>query len=282
MSVVGSPPRALVSVQTGAVGPPVYCFHPFGGSAAPYGGLAAHLGRDQLVKGVQAVGLEEGWTPDRSVPDMARRYASEIAADAQSYGAGPVLLLGYSMGGVLAVETGRLLRARTVEPTVVLVDCDPRYSPQQGGPWHILVHQVLALDLPLEQVVGLSRPDALAVVRSAAAAQRRLPARFNLGRLERMFQVCQHNDRAAAAHVPAHYPGTVHVLRSTGDEPPTGGEPTADAWHAYAGRAVVHTVPTNHHDIMGPAGYPHVAAHVRRLLAATTGTSRATDDGEES
>lgn len=267
MSVVSSVPGALVQVQPGTVGPPVYCFHPLGGSAAPYGGLAAHLGRDRLVLGVQAVGLSPGREPDRTVPEMARRYAAEIAVNASGADGypttGPMVLLGYSMGGVLAVETASLLRDRWPEPTVVLVDCDPRHSPHEGGPWHILVRQVLAVDMKLEQLAGLSRRDALILIRSVAAEQHRLPARFSLDRLDRMFEVCQHNERAAAAHIPDRYPGTVDVLRST-----EGRLAATDAWQEFAREVRVHIVAADHHDVMGPAGSRHVAAHVLRLLAA--------------
>jgi thioesterase domain-containing protein len=267
MSIVDSGPRALVPIQPGTVGPPVYCFHPFGGSAAPYGGLAAQLGRDRLVKGLQAVGLAAGGRPDRTVPEMARRYAAEITTDPVALAAGPVLLLGYSMGGVLAVETARLLRDRLPEPAVVLVDCDPRYAPDAAGPWHILVRQVLDVDLPPERLAGLPRRDALALLRSVAAEQRRLPARFGLDRLERMFQVCQYNERAAASHVPERYPGTVHVLRTTGATPNVARDAESDVWNGFADDVRLHTLPMGHHDVMGPAGYPHVAAYVRRLHA---------------
>lgn len=258
---------AVVAVQPGTDGPPVYCFHPLGGSAAVYGDLALHLGRDQLVYGVQAVGLDPGREPDRTVPAMARRYAAEIAAQPPAEGA---LFIGYSMGGVLALETARLMPVGLPPPRVVVIDCDPTYrAGADGGPWPILVRQVLNLELDLDELAELSTMEALARVRAAGSAQRRLPARFDLNRLDRMLTVCRINEQAAAAHVPAYYAGTVHAFRS-GDATAVG---RPDAWAPYCDEVVVHPVPADHHTIMSPAGYPLVAQRLRHLLAEPARTA---------
>ena len=102
--------------------------------------------------------------------------------------------------------------------------------------------------------------DALERVRAAASAQRRLPARFDLTRLDRMLSVCRINEQAAAAHVPAYYAGTVHAFRSADAAGP-------DAWAPFCDEVVVHPVPADHHTIMSPSGYPLIAAQLRRLLA---------------
>lgn len=244
----------LVTVQPGGEGPPLYCFHPQGGSAAVYGRLAAHIGRDHLVYGLQSIGLVAGHEPDRTVAAMAHRYADALAAHRND----DAVLLGYSMGGVLALETARLLGGRG---RVVLVDCDPLYAPRPGGgPWHTLVRQVLNIDLPVEPLDGMPVPRALETVRTAGARQGRIPARMSLDRLNRMLEVCQANESAAADHVPMPYPGTVHVVRSAG------ATPDADVWDAFADRAVVSVVEVDHHDIVDRRGAPAVAEVARSLL----------------
>lgn len=247
----------LVTVQPGA-GPPVVCFHPQGGSAAVYGPLAAHIGRDHLVHGLQSVGLTAGHEPDRTVEDMARRYADAVEA-LPLPGA---VFLGYSMGGVLALETARLLGERgTPVERVILVDCDPLYAPRPGGgPWATLVRQVLNIDLPVEPLDGLPVGQALETVRAAGARQGRIPARMSLDRLARMWDVCRANEEAVARHVPAPYPGAVHVVRSAG------ATPDGDVWDAFADRAVVTVVDVDHHDIVDRNGAPAVADVVRSLL----------------
>ncbi|QYC41605.1 Dimodular nonribosomal peptide synthase [Nonomuraea coxensis DSM 45129] len=111
-----------VVVRLGGGGPlpadpsPVYCVHPLGGSAHCYGALAGLLAGRRAVHGLQA--LESGLSP-ASLPELAARYAAEIAAA----GPGPVTLLGWSAGGVLAFETARELTGLGHPPRrVVLVD----------------------------------------------------------------------------------------------------------------------------------------------------------------
>ncbi|MEU4244980.1 thioesterase domain-containing protein [Actinoplanes sp. NPDC026619] len=259
-SATAAPGRAnpLVTVQPGTGESALYCFHPLSGSAAVYGPLVARIGRDQQAYGLQAVGLLDGWSPDPTVTAMARRYATAI----QPHATAPAVFLGYSLGGVLAVETAGLLADRLrVPPRVVLIDCDPLYLPRDdSGPWQVLVRQTLGIDLPVAGLAALPVADALAEVRAAGARQGRIPARMSLDRLAVMLRVCEANETAAARHVTLPYPGTVHVVRSAGAEP--GG----DSWHAFADRAVVTVVPVGHHDIMGAAGVPVVADVVRALL----------------
>lgn len=260
-SIAETTARTLVWVQQGVAGPPIYCFHPLGGSAAVYGQLAIHIGRHQPVRGLQAIGLQPGCDPDRTVADMARRYAAEIRQDRPP--ARPVFV-GYSMGGVLAVETARRLSAELPEPpAVVAIDCDPLYSTgDDAGPWRVLAHQVLAIDLPVQRLAQSSIPDGLALVRAAAAEQGRIPLRFPLDRLHAMLRVCQANERAAAAHVPSHYPGTVHVLRPATSGAVAGG----DMWNGFADHVALSLVAADHHTIMGTPGYPLVAARIRELI----------------
>jgi thioesterase domain-containing protein len=258
---VGDATDSLVWVQRGSTGPPVYCFHPLGGSVAVYGQLALRLGCDQPVRGLQAIGLVPGRDPDQTVDAMARRYAAEIVATRPPRR--PVLV-GYSMGGTLAVEAARLLAPALPEsPVVFTIDCDPLYTSSDNTEgWRILVHQVLAIDLPTEPLAGMPVEEGLALVRAAGAAQRRIPVRFDLDRLHTMLRVCQVNERAIAAHVPQPYAGTVHVVRPAAAGPVAG----ADPWNGFADRVEVSVVPADHQTILGPLGCSEVAALIRRLL----------------
>lgn len=262
-------PRSMVVVQPGISGPPIYSFHALGGSVAPYGELASHLGRNRLVIGLQAIGLVGGESPDRTVPDMAHRYATEISADPPN---GRVVFLGYSLGGVLALETARLLRNLLDEaPLLIAVDSDPEYrSPGPDGALSILAHQVLNLDLPVGPLSTLPRAEALAAVRAAATEQRKLPRRFDLARLGRMLDVCRANEHAATSYRTRPYPGSVVSVRSVA--PSAAGESGRDGWSGLVDHLVVRRVPGDHHSIMSAAGYPRLAAEIRDLLTASIAT----------
>lgn len=122
--------------------PAVYCFAGAGASAAWYLPLVAALtGPDTAdlgVYGIQAHGLHSRARASWTVRGAARRYRRQLTAGG---GAGPYLLVGHSFGGVVALETARLLHADgyRVERIVLLdtvVDADAalhRWTAGQEG-----------------------------------------------------------------------------------------------------------------------------------------------------
>ncbi|MYS21747.1 Thioesterase domain-containing protein [Streptomyces sp. DvalAA-14] len=102
-------------------------FHALGGGMIPYLGLVAHLARKGPVHGIRALGLEPGEDPDASVPAMADRYAALLS----TLPSPPDLLVGWSMGGLLAYETAQRLPAGR-PPDLLLIDSSP--APRDGTP----------------------------------------------------------------------------------------------------------------------------------------------------
>jgi thioesterase domain-containing protein len=93
--------------------------HPSGGSLGQYLGLVAHLTRHRgMVHGVRAAGLDAGELPEDSVDTMADRYLRLL----RSLPAPPDLLIGWSLGGVLAWELACRLAREGRLPSVVMVD----------------------------------------------------------------------------------------------------------------------------------------------------------------
>lgn len=80
----------------------LYMFHPVGGAVLCYRDLAQALKGKVSVIGVAA----NDSAPGETVQEMAAAYADQILANKL---AGPVMLGGWSMGGVLALETARIL-----------------------------------------------------------------------------------------------------------------------------------------------------------------------------
>ncbi|MFP2903699.1 non-ribosomal peptide synthetase [Pyxidicoccus sp. 3LFB2] len=87
---------------------PFFCVHPVGGNVLVYAELARLLGPDQPFYGLQARGLDGGAPPAESVEEMAAEYVKAIRSVQPS---GPYRLGGWSMGGVIAYEMARQLRA---------------------------------------------------------------------------------------------------------------------------------------------------------------------------
>ncbi|MGW1175131.1 thioesterase domain-containing protein [Kitasatospora sp. NPDC002543] len=93
--------------------------HPTGGGLSPYLALAGRLARYGPVHGVRAAGLLPGERPGDSVAGMADDYLALL----RGLPSAPDLLVGWSLGGVLAWElAARLAGTGQRPPAVVLVD----------------------------------------------------------------------------------------------------------------------------------------------------------------
>lgn len=93
-----APSSLLVPIGEGT-GPPIFMVHAVAGHVLTYEPVARHL-RARVI-GVQAYGLDGSGEPDRTIEEQAQRYAEEID---RFQSGGPVNLLGYSTGGLVAYE----------------------------------------------------------------------------------------------------------------------------------------------------------------------------------
>ena len=84
--------------------PPLFLVHGAEGNVLLYRSLAAHLGADQPVFGLQSAGLDGRSPVDGQFEHVARRYVDEIR---QVQPHGPYMLGGYCLGGTLALEMAR-------------------------------------------------------------------------------------------------------------------------------------------------------------------------------
>jgi surfactin synthase thioesterase subunit len=92
----------LVAIQDGdGAGPPLFLVHPDNGQVGPYCRLAATLGEDVGVFGLQAAGLYCDGEPRGTVAAMAGAYADAVRA---ARPAGPYLLGGCGVGAAIAYE----------------------------------------------------------------------------------------------------------------------------------------------------------------------------------
>jgi len=109
---------------------PLFCVHPAGGNVLCYAELARALGPDQPLYGLQ---LPDPAAPGSvpTVETLAARYLEELPAVAP---AGPYALSGWSLGGAIAYEMARQLRAagETVE-LLALIDPAPLPRPPAAG-----------------------------------------------------------------------------------------------------------------------------------------------------
>ncbi|MBZ5507161.1 MAG: amino acid adenylation domain-containing protein [Acidobacteriia bacterium] len=99
----------LVPLQAGNPSTlPLFLVHPHGGTVFCYQALAAALGDQVTVFGIQCRGLEEGEEPLASIPAMAAEYIKDIRLAQPE---GPYQIAGWSLGGPIAFEVARQLES---------------------------------------------------------------------------------------------------------------------------------------------------------------------------
>lgn len=103
---------SLVPLQTLGTRPPFFCMHAVGGNVLEYYDLGRHLGADQPFYAFQSRGLDGTETPHTRIEDMAAHYVKELR-DLQPVG--PYFIGGYSLGGTIAFEMARQLKAQGQE-----------------------------------------------------------------------------------------------------------------------------------------------------------------------
>jgi amino acid adenylation domain-containing protein len=98
--------RSLVPIQTAGDRPPLFLVHGAEGNVLLYRPLAAYLGKDQPLYGLQSAGLDGQSPINGNFEQVARQYVDEIR---QVQKEGPYLLGGYCLGGTIAMEMARQL-----------------------------------------------------------------------------------------------------------------------------------------------------------------------------
>ncbi len=124
------PDVVKVSSARTAGRPPVFCFAGGGALALTFLPLSRHL-RDHDVYAFQQHGLERRGVPDWSIERSARRYLALMRVVQPR---GPYLLVGHSLGGLVALEVARLLEenGEHVEHLALLDTYLPRTKSEQA------------------------------------------------------------------------------------------------------------------------------------------------------
>jgi thioesterase domain-containing protein len=204
-----------VPLQQGAARPALFCIHPAGGAVFCYLPLAAALGRDQLVYGLQAKGLERGEEVARSVEDMAQDYLVEIRAAQPT---GPYHLLGWSFGGLIAYEIACRLQAAGEEVALLALLDTALYQPEADadGITDASIIETLIDVLGLEKIMpgAVDAIDDLDSFVDAARHSGVWPADFSAAEAARIVELFKINVRQSYAYAPPAYRGPLVLFRA--------------------------------------------------------------------
>lgn len=259
--------RPLVTLQQGRGGEPLFLFHAVGGNVMNYQPLLAALAADQPVYGLQSIGLDGAAKLLTSIGDMADAYLAEIRSVQPR---GPYFLAGGSMGGIIALEVARKLKAEG--ETIALLAMFDTYGPGGGAAlkltwldldrWRLLYSRITPeliarlrrrarlrlLQVPLERlrrwVAG--NPDVLVV-----------PQEIRIYRVERA------NMQALGQYRPSHFDGRIVLFRTrlqgAAEDPSMG-------WHTWAREGMdIIELPGRHDNFIAQ---PELAVRLRELIDA--------------
>ncbi|WP_280305408.1 polyketide synthase Pks13 [Nocardia neocaledoniensis] len=116
--------RPLRARAEGSTATPVFVFHPAGGNTLVYEPLLKRLPADTPMYGIERV--------DGSIEERAREYLPELR---KIQGDGPYVLYGWSLGAVLAMQVGQLLREEGADVRYVgLIDLAMTVEDEDNSP----------------------------------------------------------------------------------------------------------------------------------------------------
>ncbi|CAL9664630.1 amino acid adenylation domain-containing protein [Streptomyces sp. enrichment culture] len=233
---------------------PLFAVHPAGGLAWCYAGLAARLGPQQPVYGLQARGLMGDERLPCTLQEEAEDYARQIRG-IQPHG--PYRLLGWSVGGVLAHTVAVLLRRAGEEVELLaLLDAFPaeqwRHRPalEEGDALTAVLRMA-----GFERTGERDREDVLATLRRAGSPLAGLSGRA----LARIVDIVPNHARMMREHEHTAYDGD--VLFFTAAAPRAEDWLTREAWRPHVTGALVnHDLDCTHPQLMRDRYLDDIAA----------------------
>jgi thioesterase domain-containing protein/acyl carrier protein len=240
-------PDVLVPIQPNGNRRPFFCVHPAGGSVLRYAGLARQLGAQRPFYGLQARGIEAGQPPHGRIEEMAAHYIAAIRAVQPQ---GPYLLGGWSLGGVVAFEMARILRAEG-QTVLLLVLLDSRRS-------HAAYGSVGTADEAGLHAMFLREAGDGLMAGSSGSSMPRVDSHF--------FDVFKAHIAALGYYAPQPYDGRIALLRAR-DEIETRHYEPALGWSELSTQPIdIRVVPGNHFTMLEPPHLQALAAELRMCI----------------
>jgi amino acid adenylation domain-containing protein len=250
--------RQRILLRQGTTHRSLVLFHPGGGTCLPYRPLVDALPAELTVHGVECPNLYRPRPEVFTVEDMVDRYYADVTGIAAE---GPLALGGWSLGGYIAYETARRMRA-------------------EGRPVGlVLVMDSVIIDDPLQELARLvGKPDVGAFLRGHFAGYWE-----HLDDAERERQRVTHELAldATLAYKPGPYEGDIALAKAGQfDDLPSGTDLARmqeyvrampfNGWDASCtGRIHVCRTPTRHNDLVSAASAQVLAAFIAERMAGS-------------
>jgi thioesterase domain-containing protein len=232
--------------------PPLFYVHEISGSVLHFASVAGRLAARRSVLGLQCIGLNPGFDPDRTVEAMAERYLGIVRRENRPP---PYDIIGYSMGGLVAFEMAVRLLDEGVPVRLGLLDPPVPCSLTTSDPARVV--RLIARTLAIPSVVDAGTDDPeelLELLVTEARSTGQLPASYTAADLQPTVELQLINSDAAANYRPPRsLPGDIHMLCADAnlmDEQVTGWRPYID------GRILSEAVDADHFTLFrGPNAF---------------------------
>jgi thioesterase domain-containing protein/aryl carrier-like protein len=276
----------LVTIQAGQRDrTPVFCVPGAGANITVFTDLAAVMGLEWPIYGLQPRGLDGASVPHSTVAAAAQVYLRAIS---KAYPAGPVHLLGHSFGGWVAFEMAlQLCAAGRDVGSVTVIDSDPPGKSKEDAPAREYNRTEIFLELVslLEQssgcslgvvaddLISLDRPAQLKLVHERLMAAGIMPHQSTPDALNGMVRTFAAN--LQTSYLPsATFPGAVRLVLvpdSKEDEATfqMHYEQTTIGWRRWAPGLVAWRGRGNHMTILKSPLVTALADWLRRYLRST-------------
>ncbi|MFD3488470.1 alpha/beta fold hydrolase [Streptomyces sp. NPDC058665] len=229
----------MLPLRTGGDEPPLFCVHPAGGFGWCYSGVPRMLGSGRPVHAFQARGLDV--STDAMLPGTLTEMAADYLDRAREVQPqGPLHLLGWSMGGVVAHAMAVEAQRRGEEVgALIMLDSYPVLDDEASAAVGDFaeVERVMAEAAGPDFTVGrlISPVDDAADQKRAEAVVR---------------GVVTNNLQLLSLHRPETFHGDALLIRAALDPVPVGRAPEQD-WEPYVtGELSVMSMPSTHGELM--------------------------------
>jgi pyochelin synthetase len=260
---IGGAPRPghespIVEIQAGGDSPPLFFVHPAGGNILCYVRLAAELGGQRSVYGLQAPGMYGDWKPHSGLGRLAQSYVDAIRT---VQAGGPYFLAGWSMGGLIAFEIASQLKAQghcvallALLDTLVLTK-DPGATRHYEAMFLAGFAQELGISIgefnvPWQQVLQLGFEEKLDYLDQHARTYAALSDHISPGAFRHLLRVFLTNLQCMFAYSPQRYSGSAVLLRASEQLGEICPDLTGDWTDLAAGGLETVEVPGNHFSMM--------------------------------
>lgn len=244
--------------------PALFVIHPAGGIAWNYRDLARALDPPRNVIGLQSPALDPAQALPASIDALAADYAARIVARQPQ---GPVHLLGWSVGGILAQAIAVQLQAMGRQVGVLaLLDAYPsecwRAEPAPDPVAALRALLAIAGYDPDAHPELDSRERIVGFLRQGASALGNLPGVV----LDGVVRAVTDTNRLIREHHHAAYPGTLWHVRAAADH---ADRPHLQAalWQAHAAQVEALALPFLHAELTGRDAVAQLAPWLSALLA---------------